>query len=145
MADDSEREVGMTRSEARNWAERALICWVEGSVGGYVGPKQGNGECGLHDGTFEDKLSQRLSALVDRVIETCGMLPHARVALRRYVASRQGKNFFWEYTWIDAKGRSVRTTALMVYQSKRVMAKLIGELQAKPHIVRVQNMVEDAA
>ena len=133
------------RAWAHHWAEKALICWVEGSAGGYVGPKRGSADGDVPTETPEAVLSRKLSAAVETVIATKGMTPQARSMLREYVAARQGKDFIRRYVWRDCQGRIVGATVLMVLQMSEVMRSLVKHIMENPSLTTVKQLEDDVA
>lgn len=133
------------RAWAHHWAEKALICWVEGSAGGYVGPKLGNASSDGFDESPEMMLSRKLAAAVETVIATKGMTPQARTMLREYVSARQGKDFLRRYVWRDAQGRIVGATILMVIQVSEIMRCLVKHIIQNPSLTTVKQLEDDVA
>ena len=133
------------RAWAHHWAEKALICWVEGSAGGYVGPKVGNSSSDGFDESPEMMLSRKLAAAVETVVATRGMTPHSREMLRAYVASRQGKDFLRRYVWKDFEGRPQRATVLMILQASEIMRCLVKHIIANPSVTKVKMLEDEVA
>lgn len=132
------------RAFGRKWADKALVCWVEGSDSGYVGPKQGNASGDAWD-TPEAALSRKLAKAVDAVVHDCALPNRVRTMLRACVIARGGQHFVRNYVYRGSDGRPQKASVLMILQLSEFMRRLVVYMIEHPEVTVVKGICDEVA